>query len=138
MSSKKQSPRQSQNSSPAPQQQQAPTRSLIASKVSFNEDPAKVLNDLSHNYIGVEKISQMHDKDGNPIGAIRIDFTSEKTTMEILNKGYILIDGKQRPVRAYRTLICRRCDGEGHRASECPQKPLSEQRLMEIFKQQQT
>jgi hypothetical protein len=136
MSSKRQSSRPSQNSSPV--SEQPPTRSLIASKVFFNENVAKVLQDLSHNYVGVEKVFQMHDKNGQPIGAIRIDFTTEKSATEILNKGYILIDGKQRPVRPYRPLICRRCNGEGHRASECPQKPLTEQRLMEIFKEQQT
>jgi hypothetical protein len=137
MSSKKQSPRQSQNSSPVPSQQ-APIRSLIASKVSLGEDAAKILRDLSHNYIGVEKVSRIHDRDGHPVGAVRVDFASEKPATEVLNKGYILIDGKQRPVRASRPLVCYRCHNEGHHGSECPQKPLTEQRLMDLFKEQRT
>ncbi len=98
---------------------------------------AKLLEDLSQNYSGVEKVSEFHDKDGKPIGAIRIDFKSNNFTMQILDAGYILIDGKRRPVRLYWPLTCRRCHNEGHRDSECPQKPLTEQRFIEIFKEQQ-
>jgi hypothetical protein len=135
MSSKQQSTQQSQNSSTLPPQ--SSTRSLIASKVSFNEDTERLLRDLAHNYLGVEKVSQLHDKDGQSIGAIRIDFKSDNFTTQILDNGYILIDGKRRPVRPYWPLICHRCQNEGHRSSECPQKPLTEQRLIEIFKEQQ-
>jgi hypothetical protein len=135
MSSKQQSSQQSQNASPLPPQPSP--KSLIALKVSINENVAKILQDLSHNYVGVEKVSQRHDKNGRPLSSIRIDFKSENCTTEIFNTGYILIDGKRRPVRPYWPLICRRCRNEGHHASECPQKPLTEQRLMEIFKEQQ-
>ncbi len=135
MSSKQQSPRQSHNSSPLPQQ--STTRSLIASKISSDEDETKLMKNLAQNYLGVEKISRLHGKDGKPIGAIRIDFKSDNFAMQILDGGYILIDGKRRPVRPYWPIICRRCNNEGHYASECPQKPLTEQRLMEIFKEQQ-
>jgi hypothetical protein len=135
MSSKQQSPRQSQNASPLPPK--ALTRSLIASKVSVNGDTAKLVQDLSHNYLGVEKVFRRHDKNGQPIGAVRIDFTSENFVTQILKDGYILIDGKRCPVRPFWPVTCRRCQNEGHRASECPQKPLTEQRLMELFKEQQ-
>lgn len=135
MSSKQQSPRQSKNISPLPMQ--SSTKSLIASKVSIDEDPTRLLQDLSHNYVGVEKVSQVHDKDGQPIGAIRIDFKSDNFAKQILDQGYILINGKRHPVRPYWPLMCHRCQNSGHRASECPQKPLTEQRLMELFKEQQ-
>jgi len=134
MSSKQQSPQASQSASPVPSQPS--TRSVIASKVSFNENPAKVLQDLAHNYVGVEKVSQLHDKHGQPIGAIRIDFKSDNIATQILDNGYILIDGKRRPVRPYWALICNRCQNEGHRSSECPQKPLTEQRAKELYKEQ--
>ena len=135
MSSKKQSPRQSQNSSPLPPP--STTRSLIVSKISLDGDGAGLLRDLSHNYLGVEKVSQRHDKDGNPLHSIRIDFKSDNFAMKILDQGYIIIDGKRHPVRAYWPIICRRCKNEGHHVSECPQQPLTEKRLMEIFQEQQ-
>ncbi|CAF3073232.1 unnamed protein product [Rotaria sp. Silwood2] len=136
MSSKQQSARQSQNSSPLPTQK--PIRSLVVSKVSFDLDEAKLLRDLGHNYLGVEKVSRLHDKDGKPIASIRIDFKSENFVLKIIDGGSILIDGKKCPVRPYWPQICHRCQNEGHYASECPQKPLTEQRAMEIFKQQKT
>ncbi|CAF1028683.1 unnamed protein product [Rotaria sordida] len=130
MSSKRQSSQQSQNSS------FLPTRSLVASKVSCDLDEAKLLQDLGHNYIGVEKVFRRYDKDGKPMGFIRIDFKAENVAMKIIDSGYILIDGKQCPVQSYSPLICHRCQNEGHYASNCPQKPLTEQRAMEILKQQ--
>jgi hypothetical protein len=135
MSSKQQSPRQSQNSSPLPPQ--STTRSLVASKIAFDGNEAKLLQDLQHNYLGVEKISRLHDRDGKPVGAIRVDFKSDSFAMKILDDGHILIDGKRHPVRPYWPLICRRCHNEGHHVSECPQKPLTEQRVKELFKEQQ-
>ena len=135
MSSKQQSPRQSQNSSPLPAR--SATRSLIASKIPFDEDETKLLKDLAHNYMGVEKVSRLHDRDGKPIGAKRIDFKSENVAMKILDEGFILINGKRHPVRPYWPSVCRRCQNEGHHVSECPQKPLTEQRVKELFNQQQ-
>jgi hypothetical protein len=134
MSSKQQSSRQSQTASPVPPEPS--TRSVIASKVSVNENLAKVLQDLAHNYVGVEKVSQLHNEHGQPVGAIRIDFKSDNVTTQILNNGYILIDGKRRPVRPYWPLICHRCQNEGHRSSECPKKPLTEQRVKELLEEQ--
>lgn len=60
MSSKQQSSRQSKNafSSPA----QSSMRLLIISKVS-------IAVDLSHDYLGIEKVSQVHDRDRQPISA---------------------------------------------------------------------
>ena len=136
MSSKQQSPRQSQNSSPLPPQ--STTRSLIASKVAFDEVEAKLMQDLAHNHLGVEKVSRLHDRDGKPLGAIRIDFKSDNFAMQILNNGgYVFINGKRHPVRPYWPLICRRCQNEGHHVSECPQKSLTEQRVKELFREQQ-
>ncbi|CAF0717863.1 unnamed protein product [Adineta steineri] len=135
MSSKQQSPRQSQTASPVPQQP-AP-RSLIASKVSFGIDETKLLRDLEHNYLGIEKISRVHDKDGKPLGSIRIDFKSENFAKSILGQNYILIDGSRCPVRPYWAPTCHRCHKEGHHVSECPQRPLTEQRLSELFNHQQ-
>ena len=126
----------SKQQSPLPPQLPA-SRSLIASKVSVDENEQNILKDLRHNYMSVEKISRIHDKDGQPIGVIRIDFTSDNVTKTILDTGYVLIDGKRRPVRPFWPLICRRCHNEGHHVAECPQKPLTEQRLMELFKDQQ-
>ena len=112
-------------------------RSVIASKVPLNCNPSKILIDLQQNYMGVEKVSRQHNKDKQPISDIRIDFRSEKFTKEVLDKGYVLVDGQRRPVRPYWTPVCHRCRSEGHYASECPQKPITEQRLTALFAQQQ-
>lgn len=139
MSSSRVSSQQSQNSKPVQQQQQEQqraTKSLVVSKVSLSFDEAGLLQDLGHNYKGIDKVSRMHDMNGNPIGAIRVDFKSEKACMEVLNDDYISIHGKTFPMRPYYTRVCRRCRKEGHYAAECPQKYLTEERLNELFAEQ--
>ena len=49
---------------------------------------------------------------------------------QIPDQDYVLIDGKQHPVRPYWPLMCHRCQNSEPRASECPQKPLTDQRLI--------
>lgn len=135
MSSSQQSPRHSLNASPLPEPK--PSKSIVVSKVSTNADANAIIKDLRHNYLGVEQITRLHDKDGKVNTNVRIDFTSIKLASEVLSKGYVLIDGKQCPVRAHQPLVCHRCHNEGHFASDCPQKPLTEQRLQELLHQQQ-
>ena len=135
MSSKTQSPRQSFNASPLPEPK--PTKSIVASKVPTNADANAIIKDLGHNYLGVEQVTRLHDKDGKVNANVRIDFTSIKLANAALTKGYVLIDGKQCPVRTYQPPTCLRCHIEGHYASNCPQKPLTEQRLQHLFQQQQ-
>ncbi|UJR35114.1 hypothetical protein I4U23_027885 [Adineta vaga] len=134
MSSKHQSPRQSQNALSIPEQK---TKSILVSKVPLDEYVSKIITSLGHNYMGVEKVCRLYDADRQPIPAIRIDFKSETQTKPILDQGFILINGKRHPVRPYQPLICHRCHEEGHYVSQCPQKPLTEQRVMELLRQQQ-
>ncbi|CAF1501407.1 unnamed protein product [Adineta ricciae] len=135
MSSKHQSPRQSLNASPLPEPK--PTKSIVASKVPTNADANVIIRDLRHNYLGVEQVTRLHDKDGKVSARVRIDFTSIKLANAALSKGYVLIDGKQCPVQTYQPPFCYRCRTEGHYASNCSQKPLTEQRLQDLFQQQQ-
>ncbi|CAF2852670.1 unnamed protein product [Rotaria sp. Silwood2] len=114
------------------------TRSLFMSDISLNMKEKTLLHDLGHNYVGVEKVSRIHDDSGKPTDAIRVDMKSNKLAMKILDDGYILFDGKKCDVRPYWPRLCRRCRKEGHNASECPQRPLTFECAMEIFKEQQT
>jgi hypothetical protein len=124
------------------------TKSLIVSKVGSTENLKQILHDLSHNYIGIERIFPFYDINQNMVDQIRIDFKSESALTKILKDDYILIDGKRRPIQPYRSLI--RIPNENGHASQQPvtngsvkpapktsQNYLTESRVRELFTQQQ-
>jgi hypothetical protein len=134
---------------------QSSTRSIVVSKVASSENEAKFLQDLAHNYLGVEKISQFYHADGQAVDDIRIDFKSDSVPMKIIKDNYIIIDGKRRPVQPYWSFInvpSQNQNGKNHAseqpqtssakqpqkpAAKQPQKYLTEQRLKELFREQQ-
>lgn len=130
MSSIKKSSQQSQNSSNS----QDVTKSLIVYGVSPELKDDELLADLKKTYSTVQNVTRMYDSFGEALASILVDFESEAQPMKILNIQYILIKGKQyKKFRAYRPLICRRCQNEGHYASECPQQPVTMERCMELL-----
>ncbi|CAF1566364.1 unnamed protein product [Rotaria sp. Silwood1] len=136
MSSKRKASRRSRSSSS--ESQRTTTRSLFVSDISLDIKEKTLLHDLRHNYAGVEKVSRIHNDNGKSADAMRIDLKSDKQAMNILDNGYILIDGKKCNVRPYWPRLCRRCHKEEHNTSECPQRPLTVESAMQIFKEQQT
>ena len=68
---------------------------------------------------------------------LRLDFTSDAVVRELLEKNFFLLNNKRHTIRLTRPLICHRCEQEGHRAVECPQRPVTEQRLRELCDEQQ-
>jgi hypothetical protein len=136
MSSQQQSPRQSQNSSPLPST--AATQSLVVPKISCDFNEAKLLGYLGHSYVGVEKVSRLYDRDGEPISAIRVEFKSSAVVMNILKEKSILINGKRYTVRPYfPPNNNRRVQNGEQRASAYPSACLTEERFTELFQQQQ-
>ncbi|CAF2083896.1 unnamed protein product [Rotaria magnacalcarata] len=113
------------------------TRSILVTKVSLALDEDTILRSLAHNYVSIEKVSRRYSRDGQPIGSIQVDFKSDQQPMKIIEQGYIFIDGKKHPVRAYWPLVCHRCQQEGHYASQCPKNPLTEERFNELLEMQQ-
>ena len=124
------------------------TQSLIVSKVGSTVKSQQIFQDLTHNYLGVERISRFYGADKNMVDQIRIDFKSESTVTKIIKDDYIFIDGKRRPVQPYRSLIY--IPNENDLASQQPatnesskpvsknsQNYLTETRVKELFKQQQ-
>ena len=131
-----QSPRSSQTSSPVPIQL---TKSFLVSKVptsdKFTEE--QLLNDFRKQSPGIIKVTRLYDFDRQPTTQIRVDCQSIDVVKKIMEKNYILVEGKQHPVRVYYPLICHRCRDEGHRAVDCPQQPITEQRLQEVLHEHQ-
>ncbi|CAF2058056.1 unnamed protein product [Rotaria magnacalcarata] len=137
MSSSSKSSQQSLNTLPFSSNGQQTTRSVIASKVSLDYDEKTLLHSLGHTYLGVENVSRLYDQDENPMDEIRVDFKTNKETMKILQAQYIFIDGKKYPANGYQPLVCHRCQQEGHYASQCPRKPLTEERFHKLLEMQQ-
>jgi hypothetical protein len=123
------------------------TRSLIVSKVAAGEKEAKLLQDLAHNYIGAEKISRFYDTEKKSVDNIRIDFKSDSLPAKIIKDGYILIDGKRCPVQPYWSFVYTPSENQNEQdhpseqsqtsRTRRPQKYLTEQRVMELFREQQ-
>jgi hypothetical protein len=103
------------------------TRSLVVSNVPSGDNDAKLLQDLGHNYLGIEKISRFVDVNGQPLGHIRIDFKSGTSLTKIFKDSFILIDGKRRPVQSYYTLGYNPSPKEENGASENSQKSVAVQ-----------
>ncbi|CAF2393927.1 unnamed protein product [Rotaria sp. Silwood2] len=124
---------------------QSSTRSLIVLQVPSNQKCEKLLQDLGHNYLGIEKIFRFHDRDGKPVDIVRLDFKSESFVTTILNDKYILIDGARRPVQPYWSLIYHSTQKGKSSASKVaqnvsntePQNHLTEQRVNELIHTQQ-
>jgi hypothetical protein len=127
-------------------------KSLIVSKVGSNEKLGQILQDLTHNYMGIERISRFYDVDKKVVDQIRIDFKFESTFTKIIKDDYILIDGKRRSIQPYRSLtyIPKENQNENGLASQEPvikesskpasknsQNYLTERRVKELFTQQQ-
>ncbi|CAF3219671.1 unnamed protein product [Rotaria socialis] len=136
MSSSSKSSQQSLNTLPFSSNGQQTTRFVIVSKVSLGYDEKTLLHSLGHTYVGVERVSRLYDQDENPTDEIRVDFKTDKETMKILQAQYIFIDGKKYPAHKYQPLVCHRCQKEGHYASQCPRKPLTEERFHELLEMQ--
>ncbi|CAF4198057.1 unnamed protein product [Rotaria socialis] len=135
MSSRSKSSQQTQNSSYFTSQET--TRSIIVSKVSLALDEDAIARSLASDNLSIEKVSRRFDPDRQPIAVIRVDFKSDNEAMQFINQCYIFIDGVKYPARGYWPLICRRCQNEGHFASQCPKEALTEERLIELFTIQQ-
>jgi hypothetical protein len=133
MSSKQQSEQSSTTSSSS-----LPPRSLIVSNVSLAKDETWLYNDLSHTYPDIKKVSRNHDQDGRELSSIRIDFHSEEIVSEILDEEAIYIEDRPYYIRPFWPVICYRCQNEGHKAAECPQRSLPESRLAELLHEQKT
>ena len=133
MSSKSQSERSSNTSSPVPR---PPPRSLIVSKVHPAKDETWLFNDLSQNYDGILKVSRNSDSDGNAFNSIRVDFDSEEVVGEILDQDVIYINNREHFIRPYWPLICYRCGYEGHRSAECPHLSIPQWRLAQLIEDQ--
>ena len=134
MSSAQQSPRNLQNSSPLPSP--ATTQSLVVSKVSCDINEAKLLQDLKHSYVGVEKVSRLQNKDGEQISAIKVDFISNTVVTKILKENSILLNGKRHSVRPYFPPNNHQYQNEEHRPSVYPQQYLTEERVVQLFREQ--
>ena len=128
------SPRSSQTSSPVPIQL---TKSLLVSKVPPLLTEAQLLADLRKQASGVDKVTRFFRDDGQPSTQVRVDFQSINVVKSIMEKNYIVIDGKERPVRVFYPITCYRCHEEGHRATDCPQQPITEQRLQQLLHEHQ-
>ncbi|CAF2083892.1 unnamed protein product [Rotaria magnacalcarata] len=135
MSSTSKPSQQTQNSSYFTSQET--TRSILVTKVSLALDENDILRSLAHDNLSIEKVSRRYDPDRQPIPVIRVDFKSDNEAMLFINRRYIFINGVKYPARGYWPLICRRCQNEGHFASQCPKQALTEERLIELFTIQQ-
>ena len=76
-------------------------RSLIVSKVSSNDKVEQIMQDLAHNYLGVERVFRFYNAEDLPVDSIQINFKSDASMPKILKDKYIIIDGKRRPVQPY-------------------------------------
>jgi hypothetical protein len=72
-------------------QSTASTQSLVVPKVSCDINEAKLLEYLRHSYVGVENVSRLYDRDGEPISAIRVDFKSSAVVMNILKENRVRV-----------------------------------------------
>jgi hypothetical protein len=95
------------------------------------------LQDLGHNYLGIENISRFCNVNNRPVNDIRIDFKSDSFSKKILTDNFILIDGKRRSVQPYYSLIYQPNQNEEDRASENSQKSAVEQTQKPMNKQPQ-
>ncbi|CAF0752093.1 unnamed protein product [Rotaria sordida] len=116
---------------------QSSTRSLIALQVPKNQKCTELLQDLRHNYLGIENIFRFHDKDNKPVDIIRLDFKSDSLMTKILNDKYILIDGQRRPIQPYWSLINHSNQNEQPPASETIQNTSNKQPRNSSIKQTQ-
>ena len=78
------------------------------------------------------------DADGQALGAIRVDFSSEEVVGEILEESAIYIRNRPHRVRVYWPRICYRCQNEGHIAAHCPQSFLVGRYLRDLVDEQNT
>lgn len=132
MPGKQSSDRSSTSSAPT---QRQPT-SLIVSQVPVTESEVSLLNDLTGNYFDVKNVYRNFDKGGNQLGSIRVDFSSPRQVSDILNDQEIYIYGQPHSIRPYWPIVCYTCRTEGHIATECPKRPVSQERLGELLNEQ--
>ena len=129
----------SARSSPRPSA--VPSRSLLVERVSldlFNKGLTQV---LQKRYPTLERVTALEyrstHEDKDHFVNLQLDFKSDVTVKQLLEKNFFLLGEKRHTIRAFRPLICHRCQEQGHRAAECPQKPLTEQRLRQLCDKQQ-
>ena len=135
MPSKSQSTRSSTPSSFS-SSSRPPPLSLTVYRVSLARDETWLFNDLSKNYFGVQRVTRNHDEDGNELGSIRVDFDSADVVSDILEHQAIYIKEREHEIKPFSPLICRRCQYEGHIASQCPENTLSHSRLAIMMNEQ--
>ncbi|CAF1437633.1 unnamed protein product [Adineta ricciae] len=132
MPGKQNSDRSSTSSAPA----RRPPTSLIVSQVPVTEGEVSLLNDLSGNYPDVKNVYRNFDKDGHQLDSIRVDFSSTHPVSDILNHQRIYIHDRAHYIRPYWPIVCYHCQTEGHIASECSKRSVSQQRLEELLNKQ--
>lgn len=139
------------------------TKSIIVTKVPASEKSEKILQDLSHNYLNIAKISRFYDIYGIATDNIQIDFKSDASSAKIFKDDYILIDGKRRSIQPYWSLVPIPNENENEifhtseqteksvpqqsqkstprehqkSAPKQPQMYLTERRVKELFREQQ-
>lgn len=129
---------------------QTSPRSLIVLKIGVTEALSQIMQDLTHNYLGIERIHRLYDSEDRPVDCIRIDFKFDTTASKILKDKYIFIGGKRRSVQSYWSCTYVPNENENKPVSQPsvvtkPTKPvnrsarthLTEKHVRELFDQQQ-
>ena len=121
MSSKQQLPPHSNASSSSKPVTHRPLKqTLLVSKVPVGPTDEALLRDLQKSCVGVLNVTRLQDRNGRPVGAILVHFTSQVVADRVFAQGHVFLMGERREVRLHFVPFCDHCQVEGHIVARCP------------------
>ena len=112
--------------------------SLVVSDISVTRDEGDIQDELLKKYDGIINVRRWYfdDEQCYPMSCVQIDFNSQENLNQVLQNGYMIINGICRRVSVLSMPKCYRCQNSGHQVNNCTQEPLNEKYLINLFTEQ--